>query len=96
MTLTSIAFQFMTTNKFVDQVCVVTDAASGTGLAVARAFAEGGARVVLADVEEGALQNAVATLAGEGHDVLGGATNVASRSLLSTPLRMAQVSGARL
>ncbi|MEU6215893.1 SDR family NAD(P)-dependent oxidoreductase [Streptomyces sp. NPDC047022] len=44
------------------QVAVVTGAASGIGFAMARRFAAEGLRVVLADVEEGALEKAAAQL----------------------------------
>jgi len=47
------------------KVAVVTGAASGIGLALARRFAADGMRVVLADVERAALDKATADLAGE-------------------------------
>ena len=47
------------TYNFKDQVALVTGAASGMGLATARAFANAGAAVTLADVSEDALQKAV-------------------------------------
>src|SRR5687768_12256038 len=43
------------------RVGVVTGAASGIGLAIARALAAEGVRLVLADVERGALDEAAAT-----------------------------------
>ena len=45
-----------------DQVAVVTGGASGIGLALAHAFAAEGCRVVIADIEEGALEKAAASL----------------------------------
>lgn len=56
--------------SFENQVALVTGAASGMGLATARAFAESGAAVALADADEQAVQAAAAALAAEGHKVL--------------------------
>jgi len=50
------------------RVAVVTGGASGIGLAMARRFAEEGMRVVLADVEESALEKAARGLALAGFD----------------------------
>ncbi|MGW7365615.1 SDR family NAD(P)-dependent oxidoreductase [Streptomyces sp. NPDC054841] len=61
------------------QVAVVTGAASGIGLAMARRFAEEGLRVVLADVEEGALGKAVDDLVAGGADVLAQVVDVSDR-----------------
>jgi NAD(P)-dependent dehydrogenase (short-subunit alcohol dehydrogenase family) len=49
---------------FQDKAAFVTGGASGIGLALGRALAEAGARVMLADVEERALDDAVAGLNG--------------------------------
>ena len=58
------------------KTAVVTGAASGIGLALARRFGEEGMKVVLADIEVGALTAAATMLADEGHDVLGVWTDV--------------------
>jgi NAD(P)-dependent dehydrogenase (short-subunit alcohol dehydrogenase family) len=62
------------------KVAVVTGAASGIGLAVARAAASSGMRVVLADIEEGPLKEAAASLSTDGADVVAIATDVSSAS----------------
>jgi NAD(P)-dependent dehydrogenase (short-subunit alcohol dehydrogenase family) len=51
-------------------VALVTGAAAGMGLATARAFAEAGAAVVLADVKEEAVQAEAAQLIAAGHKAL--------------------------
>jgi NAD(P)-dependent dehydrogenase (short-subunit alcohol dehydrogenase family) len=53
------------------KVAVVTGAASGIGLATATRFCEEGMRVVLADIEEPKLNDAVERLEGKGHEVIG-------------------------
>ena len=59
------------------RVAVVTGAASGIGLGLARRLAAEGMRVVLADVEEPALATAAAGLADDGAEVLHVPTDVA-------------------
>jgi NAD(P)-dependent dehydrogenase (short-subunit alcohol dehydrogenase family) len=56
---------------------VVTGAASGIGLAIARRCAAEGMKVVLADVEAGPLEAATAGLQGSGAEALGVVTDVA-------------------
>jgi NAD(P)-dependent dehydrogenase (short-subunit alcohol dehydrogenase family) len=58
------------TYDFTGQVAFVTGAASGMGLATARAFAEAGAAVALADTGEAALTAAVERLTDEGRQAL--------------------------
>src|SRR5437667_12618295 len=53
--------------SFKNQVALVTGVASGLGLATARAFAELGASVVLADWNEEAAQSAAKELADKGY-----------------------------
>lgn len=53
------------------QVALITGAASGMGLAAARAFAQAGASVVLSDVNEAALNRAVGEVAQLGTKVSG-------------------------
>jgi NAD(P)-dependent dehydrogenase (short-subunit alcohol dehydrogenase family) len=61
------------------KVAVVTGAASGIGRALAERFVAEGMKVVLADVEAGALERAEADLAGIGGDVCSMVTDVADR-----------------
>src|SRR5260370_40191016 len=53
--------------SFENKGALVTGAASGLGLATARAFAESGASVVLADWNEKAVQSAAKEIAGKGY-----------------------------
>src|SRR3989442_1169585 len=56
--------------SFENKVALVTGAGSGLGLATARAFAESGASVVLADWNEKAARSAAEELAAQGHKTL--------------------------
>jgi len=56
--------------SFANQVALVTGAGSGLGLATAKAFAEAGASVVLADTNEDAVFSAVEELSAKGHKAL--------------------------
>src|SRR5438270_12633878 len=55
---------------FGGKVALVTGAAAGMGLATARAFAEAGAAVVLADFKEDAVKAATAELVAAGHKAI--------------------------
>src|SRR2546426_10432093 len=61
--------QFMNIS-FENKVALVTGAGSGLGLATAKAFAESGASVVLADWHETSVRSAAEELAAEGHKTL--------------------------
>src|ERR1700760_2437755 len=56
--------------SFENKVALVTGAGSGLGLATAKAFAESGASVVLADANEKAARSAAEELSGNGHKTL--------------------------
>jgi NAD(P)-dependent dehydrogenase (short-subunit alcohol dehydrogenase family) len=56
--------------SFENQVALVTGAASGLGLATAKAFAQSGASVALADTNEKAVHSAAEELSAQGHKTL--------------------------
>jgi NAD(P)-dependent dehydrogenase (short-subunit alcohol dehydrogenase family) len=68
------------TYDFTGQVALVTGAAYGMGLATAQAFAEGGAAVVLADLNAGAVELAAQSLLDAGHRAIGIACDVADEA----------------
>jgi NAD(P)-dependent dehydrogenase (short-subunit alcohol dehydrogenase family) len=55
-------------SSFENKVAVITGAGSGMGLVTARAFAEAGAAVPLADVNENAVRSASEELVSAGHE----------------------------
>ena len=65
-------------NEFQNKTAVVTGAASGIGLELARVFAEQGMNVVLADIEQAKLSEAVDAVTSLGAAALGVLTDVGS------------------
>jgi NAD(P)-dependent dehydrogenase (short-subunit alcohol dehydrogenase family) len=70
--------------QFKDRVAVVTGAASGIGRAMAGRFAAEGMRVVLADIEQDALNRAVDELRRDGATAIGVRTDVAQAASVET------------
>ena len=66
--------------SFNDKVALVTGAAAGMGLATARAFAETGAAVALADVNENAVHSTAEQLVSAGHKAIAVRCNVADEA----------------
>ena len=66
--------------SFANQVALVTGAGSGMGLVTARAFADAGAAVVLADVQENAVRSAAEELVSTGHKAIAVRCNVADEA----------------
>ena len=68
--------------EFRDRVAVITGGASGIGFAVARALGRRGMKLVLADIEEAALDRAITRLREEGFATTGKITDVGDRAAL--------------
>jgi NAD(P)-dependent dehydrogenase (short-subunit alcohol dehydrogenase family) len=62
------------------RVAVITGAASGIGLALAQRFADAGMRLVLADIEAAALQQALAQLQARGTQAIAVVTDVSGEA----------------
>ena len=62
------------------KVALITGAASGMGLAMARRFAAEGARVVAGDVNAARLEEAVAGIRAEGGTAVGAPGDIADRA----------------
>ena len=62
--------------NFKDKVAVITGGASGVGKCIAFRFGREGAKIVVADVQQDALDKAVAELKAEGIDAIGVKTDV--------------------
>jgi NAD(P)-dependent dehydrogenase (short-subunit alcohol dehydrogenase family) len=74
---------------FNDKVALVTGAASGIGLATAKAFAEAGAAVTLADVHEEAVRSAAEELVAAGHKAIAVRCNVADEAEVAAMVEQA-------
>jgi NAD(P)-dependent dehydrogenase (short-subunit alcohol dehydrogenase family) len=81
---------------FKGQVALVTGASSGIGLATAKAFAEAGAAVVLADINEDALHNATDSLTSADHQAIGVICNVADEAQVAAMLERTVATFGRL
>ena len=77
-------------DSFSGKTAVVTGAASGIGFALAERFASEGMRVVLADVEEAALEAAVKRITGTGASAIGVVTDVSNADDVAALARRAR------
>ena len=69
--------------SFEEKVALVTGAGGGIGLATARAFAEAGASVMMADSNAALLEEAASALRSAGHEVLAVTCDVRDRNQVS-------------
>ena len=84
------------TYDFQGQVALVTGASSGMGLATARAFAEAGAAVVLADINTEPLRAIVDALTAKGHRAIGVACDVRDEAQAAAMVEAAVTAFGRL
>jgi NAD(P)-dependent dehydrogenase (short-subunit alcohol dehydrogenase family) len=86
----------MATNDFTGKVALVTGAGSGMGLVTANAFAEAGAAVALADVNENAVRSAAEKLVAAGHKAIGIRCNVADENEVAAMVQQTVAAFGRL
>jgi NAD(P)-dependent dehydrogenase (short-subunit alcohol dehydrogenase family) len=84
------------TYDFTGQVALVTGASSGMGLATAQAFAEAGAAVVLADINDETLGAATDELTAAGYRALGVSCDVADEDQAAAMVERAVATFGRL
>jgi NAD(P)-dependent dehydrogenase (short-subunit alcohol dehydrogenase family) len=77
------------TYDFNGQVALVTGAGSGMGLATARAFAQAGAAVVLADINPASVKDAADTMTTAGHQALGVECDVSDEASVAAAVHAA-------
>src|SRR5436190_23375911 len=82
--------------SFENKVALVTGAGSGMGLATAKAFAEAGAAVVLADIDEHAVRSAAEELVCAGHKAMAVRCNVADEAEVAAMIEQTVSSFGRL
>jgi NAD(P)-dependent dehydrogenase (short-subunit alcohol dehydrogenase family) len=82
--------------SFENKVALVTGAASGMGLATAKAFAEAGAAVTLADINEDAALSAAEDLVAAGHKAIGVRCDVADTDEVAAMVRQTVATFGRL
>ena len=82
--------------SFENQVALVTGAAAGLGFATAKAFAQAGASVVLADRDEAAVRSAADVLTAQNHSVLAVACDVADDAQIEAMVGQAVAKFGRL
>jgi 2-dehydro-3-deoxy-L-rhamnonate dehydrogenase (NAD+) len=70
------------------RVAIVTGAAEGIGMAIARRLAQAGARVAIADIDGAAADRAAATLAEEGCSAIGVGCDVADENAVGNLVQM--------
>jgi len=82
--------------NFKGQVALVTGASAGIGFSTAKAFAEAGASVVLADINEVALKTATEKLSSAGHQVIGVTCDVSDEAQAAAMVERAIAAFGRL
>ena len=82
--------------SFENKVALVTGAGAGMGLATAKAFAEAGAAVTLADVQEDAVRAAAEELVAAGHKAIAVRCNVADEAEVAAMVEQAVSTFGRL